>query len=183
MDGSFSPSSPPFVKAPLLLYAILLFCFGVTAYLFGVALVVPRYLLGLNAHLRATNEWIVWYSGIPVTLGVGLALVDVLALLSRKRPDEPIRFDPVVDRHVIVALTAYNDEASIGDAVGDFLSSPFVESLTVVSNNSSDNTMSVASDAGAIVLNEPKQGYGHCVYRCLQEGPGGHRGRGADCFV
>ena len=170
MDGPFSPSNQPLLKTPLLMYAILLFSFGVAAYLFGVALVVPRYLLGLNAHLRAINEWIVWYSGIPVTLGVGLALVDVLALLSRKRPDEPIRFDPVIDRHVTVALTAYNDEASIGDAVRDFLGSPFVRSLTVISNNSSDNTMSVASDAGAIALNEPKQGYGHCVYRCLQEG-------------
>jgi hypothetical protein len=168
--GSFSPNNRSLAKTPLLMYGILLFCFGITAYLFGVALVVPRYLLGLNAHLRTVNEWIVWYSGIPVTLGVGLALVDVLALLSRKRSDEPIRFDPVVDRHVTVALTAYNDEASIGDAVKDFLSSPFVKSLTVVSNNSSDNTMSAASDAGAIALNEPKQGYGHCVYRCLQEG-------------
>jgi hypothetical protein len=170
-DRSFSPSnSALFVKTPLLMYAILLFCFGVTTYLFGVALVVPRYLLGLNAHLRTLNESIVWYSGIPVTLGVGLALVDVLALLSRKRLDEPVRFDPVADRHVAVTLTAYNDEASIGDAVKDFLASPFVRSLTVVSNNSSDGTMSTASDAGAIALNEPKQGYGHCVYRCLEEG-------------
>ena len=76
----------------------------------------------------------------------------------------------MIDRHVAVVLTAYNDEASIGDAVRDFRASPFVRSLTVISNNSSDNTMSVASDAGAIALNEPKQGYGHCVYRCLQEG-------------
>ncbi len=169
-DGSFSLRTPPFVKTPVLMYATLLFCFGITAYLFGVALVVPRYLLGLNAQLHALNEWIVWYSGIPVTLGVGLALIDVLALLSRKRPDEPVRFDPVIDRHVAVVLTAYNDEASIGDAVRDFRGSPFVRSLTVISNNSSDNTMAVASDAGAIALNEPKQGYGHCVYRCLQEG-------------
>ena len=169
-DGSFSPGASPFVKTPVLMYAILLFCFGITAYLFGVALVVPRYLLGLNAQLHALNEWIVWYSGIPVTLGVGLALIDVLALLSRKRSDEPVRFDPAIDRHVAVVLTAYNDEASIGDAVRDFRGSPFVSSLTVISNNSSDNTMSVASDAGAIAVNEPKQGYGHCVYRCLQEG-------------
>jgi hypothetical protein len=168
VDGSLSKLT--LVNTPLLMYAILLFCFGVSAYLFGVALVVPRYLFGLNAQLYPISEAIVWYSGVPVTLGVGLALVDVLALLSHKRSDEPVRFDPVVDRHVTVALTAYNDEASIGDAVRDFLHSPFVRSLTVVSNNSSDNTMSAASDAGAMALNEPQQGYGHCVYRCLQEG-------------
>jgi hypothetical protein len=33
-------------------------------------------------------------------------LVDVLALLSHKRPGEPV--DPLVDRDVTVALTAYN---------------------------------------------------------------------------
>ena len=54
-DGSFSLRTPPFVKTPVLMYAILLFCFGITAYLFGVALVVPRYLLGLNAQLVVEN--------------------------------------------------------------------------------------------------------------------------------
>jgi hypothetical protein len=61
------------------MYAIFLFCFGVSAYLFGVGLIVPRYLLDLNTELAPISEWIVWYSRVPVTLGVGLALVDVLA--------------------------------------------------------------------------------------------------------
>ena len=66
-------------------------------------------------------------------------------------------------------MTAYNDEESIGEAVKDFLASPFVRSLIVVSNASTDNTMQIASDAGAVTINEPKQGYGRCVYRCFQE--------------
>jgi hypothetical protein len=88
--------------------------------LFDVALVVPRYLRDLNTKLAPISEWIVWYSGVPVTLGVGLALL--APLLSHKRPGEPVRFDPLVDREVTVALTAYNDEASLGDAVRDLVS-------------------------------------------------------------
>ena len=151
------------------MYAAILVCFGLAMYLFGVALVVPRYLLGLNRWLYKIDQDIVWYSGIPVTIGVGLALLDLLVLLSHKRPDQPIRSDPVTDRRVAVALTAYNDESSIGEAVRDFRSSPFVRSVIVVSNASTDGTMRVAAEAGAITVNEPRQGYGSCVYRCFAE--------------
>ena len=163
VKGFVSPS-----KTPLLMYGVLVSCFGIATYLFGVALVIPRYLFGLNAQLYVASEWIVWYSGIPVTLGLGLTLVDLLVLMSRKRPDVPVRFDPITKR-VTVALTAYNDEQSIGEAVRDFLSSPFVGSVIVVSNNSADNTIQVATEAGAITFNETRQGYGSCVYRCFQE--------------
>jgi Glycosyl transferase family 2 len=154
---------------PLLMYSVLLFFFGIALYLFGVGLVIPRYLLGLDKALRPVSEWIVWYSGIPVAFGIGAAAFDLFVLLSHKRLDKPVRCDPVVDKRVTVALTAYNDEASIGEAVKEFLASPFVRSLIVVSNASTDDTMRVATEAGAITVNEPRQGYGSCVYRCFQE--------------
>ena len=154
---------------PVLMYGVLLFFLGIAMYLFGVALVVPRFLLGLNRVLYPISEGMVWYSGIPVTLGLGAVAFDLFVLLSHKRIDEPIRSDPIADKRVTVALTAYNDEKSIGDAVKDFLGSPFVRSLIVVSNASTDNTMQVAIEAGAITVNEPRQGYGSCVYRCFQE--------------
>ena len=144
---------------PLLMYSVLLFFFGIAMYLFGVGLVIPRYLLGLDKALRPVSEWIVWYSGIPVTFGIGAAAFDLFVLLSHKRLDEPVRCDPGPDKRVTVALTAYNDEASIGEAVKEFLASPFVRSLIVVSNASTDDTMRVATEAGAITVNEPRQGY------------------------
>ncbi len=44
-----------------------------------------------------------------------------------------------------------------------------MDEVIVVSNNSRDNTLERAREAGATVVNEPRQGYGRCVYRCLQE--------------
>src|SRR5258708_27122923 len=41
---------------------------------------------------------------------------------------------------VAVALTAYNDELSIGDAVRDFISQPNVVAVFVVDNNCRDRT-------------------------------------------
>ena len=154
---------------PVLMYGVLLFSLGIVLYLFGVALVVPRYFLGLNKVLYPISEAMVWYSGIPVTLGIGAVLFDLFVLLSHKRVDEPIRSDPIADKRVTVALMAYNEEKSIRAAVEDFRASPFVSSLVVVSNASTDNTMQIAIDAGAITVNEPRQGYGSCAYRCLQE--------------
>ena len=154
---------------PLLLYGILCFCLGLAGYLAGVLLVFPRYLLGLHKLLDPAAEWLVWYSGMPIVLGLGLALIDLLFLLTRKKPPVPIRYDPVRRRRVTVALTAYNDEESIAKAVKDFVSHPLVERVIVVSNNSRDRTFERAEAAGAITLNETAPGYGRCVYRCLTE--------------
>jgi glycosyltransferase involved in cell wall biosynthesis len=73
------------------------------------------------------------------------------------------------NRSVTVALTAYNDEASITDAISDFRMHPNVRRVIVVSNNSTDSTLDLANIAGAITFNEPTLGYGRCVYRCLLE--------------
>lgn len=155
---------------PFLLYGILIAMFGLAMYLAGVALVVPRYLLGLHEMLDPVAEFLVWYSGVPVTLGIVLALFDLLYMLQHKKPNVPVRFTPVQRRRVTVALTAYNDEDSIAGAVEDFLDHPLVERVIVVSNNSTDATMARAEAAGAIVFDELRPGYGRCVHRCLSEG-------------
>lgn len=154
---------------PLLLYGVLCFCFGLVAYLAGVLLVFPRYLLGLHEQLDPVAEWLVWYSGMPIVLGLALSLVDLLVFLGRKKPSAPVRYQPVTAHAVTVALTAYNDEDSIAAAVADFLSHPFVKRVIVVSNNSRDETFARAEVAGAVTINEEAPGYGRCVFRCLSE--------------
>ena len=156
-------------RTPFLLYGVLSVCFGTMLYLLGVLMVFPRYLLGLRELLDPIAEGLVWYSGIPVLAGITLALFDVLVLFDGKKPDRPVRFEPVRRRRVTVALTAYNDEDSIAGAVEDFLAHPLVERVIVVSNNSVDRTFARAEAAGAITFNELAPGYGRCVYRCLSE--------------
>ena len=62
-----------------------------------------------------------------------------------------------------VIIPAYNEQDSIAHVIGDIPES--VDEIIVISNNSSDNTISVAKQAGATVLSEPKRGYG---YACLK---------------
>lgn len=63
-----------------------------------------------------------------------------------------------------VIIPAFNEEQSIGKVVMDIPRS-IVDHVIVVNNNSTDNTVKVASEAGAIVLDEPRKGYG---WACLK---------------
>lgn len=64
---------------------------------------------------------------------------------------------------IAVIIPAYNEELSIGKVVRAIPS--FVEEIVVVNNNSTDNTVAVAQQAGATVLTETRKGYG---YACLK---------------
>jgi len=161
---------PRIRRARLLMYGMLLVCLGLAAYLLGVFLALPRQILGGGPRFLAIDQWIVWYSGVPIVFGLYLSLLDIFLLLGTKRSARlEVRCDVIANPRLIVALTAYDDEAAIGDAVRDFLAHPLVDEVIVVSNNSRDATLECAAQAGATVANEPRQGYGRCVYRCFQE--------------
>lgn len=157
------------LRVPFLLYGVLCVGLGIGLYLFGVLLVFPRYLLGLDELLMPLNRWIVWYSGMPIMAGLGLGFLDLFVLYDAKRQQQPARAGAVVAQRVTVVLTAYNDEDSIGPAVLDFAGHPSVQRVVVVSNNSADRTMERAAAAGAAAVNETQPGYGRCVFRCLNE--------------
>jgi len=107
---------------------------------------------------------------MPLTIGVGLILVDLFILLPGKRTRLDVAFEVLPNTDVTVVLTAYNDESSIGLAVADFRVHPRVKRVIVVDNDSQDRTSEVAREAGAIVVLETQPGYGHCVWRALREG-------------
>jgi Glycosyl transferase family 2 len=158
-------------RLSLLYWGVVLVVGGLAAYFAGIALSVLRLVFLLGEPWRAWNEALVWYSGVPTTVGLALITIDLLAILPLKRAARR-QADPVgppVSRLTVV-LTAYNDEQSIGDAVRDFVRHPLVQRVIVVSNASTDRTLERAAAAGAIVHNETRQGYGWCVFRCLSEG-------------
>lgn len=157
-------------REKLALYGVIMAIIGVASYLTGVVIAVPRRMLFGADFMLQLNEALVWYSGIPVLIGVSLILLDLFVLYPKKRTNEYIVHNPITNNRVTVVLTAYNDEASIKLAVQDFQSHPLVKRVIVVSNNSSDDTFAQAVEAGAIAFNEEMQGYGACVYRALSEG-------------
>jgi hypothetical protein len=128
-------------------------------------------LLGLLA--GAEGVWVeraAWISSLIGLAGVAFVLVDLFVLLPLRRAHER-RVDVPMARPgpITVALTCYNDELSIAAAVRDFREHPGVGEVIVVDNNSRDRSAAEAAAAGATVVIERRAGYGHCVYRCLQE--------------
>lgn len=157
---------------PVLLYGVLIGCAGFSMYLFGVLSRAILLFVDPRGHSLGLVSWLVWYSGMPVVTGLLLVLFDLFVLVPRRRTRIDVRWDPPARTDLTVVLTAYNDEASIGLAVRDFLGHPKVKRVIVVDNNSADRTSEVAGRAGAVVVVEPRPGYGHCVYRALTEGAG-----------
>lgn len=62
---------------------------------------------------------------------------------------------PVID----VIIPAYNEEGSIALVVNE-IPRAWVRDIIVCNNNSKDNTAEVARNAGAVVVDEPRPGYG-----------------------
>jgi glycosyltransferase involved in cell wall biosynthesis len=75
-------------------------------------------------------------------------------------------------QRVSVVFPAYNEEAGIAAAVDDFAAVEAVDEVLVVDNNSVDQTAARATTAGARVIRESRQGYGHALRRGLSEAQG-----------
>jgi hypothetical protein len=161
---------PAFASLPFFFIGALLCIVGFAMYFAGILFAVFRVVLALKEPFRTWNEAVVWYSGVPVTIGLALVALDLALMFpAKRRQSRRTVLEPIGDRRVVVALTAYNDDLSIAAAVADFLAHPLVERVIVVDNNSRDKTSERASAAGATVIVETRQGYGRCVYRCYQE--------------
>ena len=65
---------------------------------------------------------------------------------------------------IAVIIPAFNEEKSIGKVV-NAIPKNLVQTIIVVNNNSTDDTINVAISAGAIVLTENRKGYG---WACLK---------------
>lgn len=68
-----------------------------------------------------------------------------------------------------ILIPCWNEETTIGKVVSDFRKIIPNALVYVYDNNSSDKTMAVAKEAGAIVRNEPLQGKGHVLRRMFAD--------------
>jgi glycosyltransferase involved in cell wall biosynthesis len=70
---------------------------------------------------------------------------------------------------IAVLVPCYNEEAAIAGVVRDFRKALPAATIYVYDNNSSDNTVAVAKEAGAIVRSEQLQGKGNVVRRMFAD--------------
>ena len=66
-----------------------------------------------------------------------------------------------------VIIPVYNEENSIGKVIAE-IPKAWVRNILVCNNGSTDLTAEKASDAGAIVLDQPKKGYGNACLKGME---------------
>jgi glycosyltransferase involved in cell wall biosynthesis len=70
---------------------------------------------------------------------------------------------------IAVLIPCYNEEAAIAQTVTDFRAALPMATVYVYDNNSSDQTIARAKEAGAVVRSEPRQGKGNVVRRMFAD--------------
>ena len=70
---------------------------------------------------------------------------------------------------IAVLIPCYNEEQTIGKVVRDVHEALPEAVVYVYDNNSKDRTVEVASEAGAIIRHEYKQGKGNVIRRMFRE--------------
>jgi len=165
-----NPESRGNVAFPAFLYGLLIAGMGFILNCLAILVGFLRIFLKSHSHWLLVVDRIVLFSGMMMVTGLILIMIDLFVLLPNKRHRREIHWNPPENAALTVVLTAYNDEPSIGFAIEDFRSHPKVKRVIVVDNNSEDGTEAAARQAGAHVVHEPCQGYGHCVWRALKEG-------------
>src|SRR4051812_6818712 len=70
---------------------------------------------------------------------------------------------------IAVLVPCFNEEAAVAKVVADFRKNLPAADIFIYDNNSSDRTVAVASEAGAEVRSERRQGKGHVVRRMFAD--------------
>jgi len=71
--------------------------------------------------------------------------------------------------HVAVLIPCYNEEVAIGKVVEDFKNALPHAIIYVYDNNSTDRTIQIAKDSGAVIRQETQQGKGNVVRRMFRD--------------
>ncbi len=73
---------------------------------------------------------------------------------------------------VSVVFPTYNEKDSIRAAIEDFFACEHVDEIVVVNNNAAAGTDEEVKPTRARLVHEPRQGYGHAIWRGLAEATG-----------
>ena len=100
----------------------------------------------------------------PKLRGDLAGMAEALAQFAREAPQA----EPAQPR-IAVLVPCFNEEAAVGTVVADFRRALPAAEIFVYDNNSSDGTVAMASEAGAQVRSERRQGKGHVVRRMFAD--------------
>lgn len=75
-------------------------------------------------------------------------------------------------KKVSVIFPTYNEKDSIRAAIDEFFASGYVDEVIVVNNNAAEGTDDEVKQTAARLVYESRQGYGHAIWKGLEEASG-----------
>ena len=165
-----------------ILYFILSISFGVlllanfvwiifNIYMFlvnGIDSIVTGHTLIENVYYSTFLRWLILADITWLFIGLGY-------VLKRKsyKTDSNLHYlqnSPIKEYQICVVMPAFNEELSIKQVVEDFQKQNFVKHVIVVDNKSTDNTVKIAKECGAKVIEKiENKGYSHSLVLGLKE--------------
>ena len=164
------------------LYFILAISFGVlllanfvwiifNIYMFlvsGIESIITGQTLIENIYYSVFLRWLILADIVWLIIGLGY-------VLKRKsyKTDSNLHYlqnSPIKERQICVIMPTFNEESTIKQVVEDFQRQNSVENVVVIDNKSTDDTVKIAKECGAKVIEKiENKGYSHSLVLGLKE--------------
>ena len=134
----------------------------------GIESIITGQTLIENIYYSVFLRWLILADIVWLIIGLGY-------VLKRKsyKTDSNLHYlqnSPIKERQICVIMPTFNEESTIKQVVEDFQRQNFVNNVVVIDNKSTDDTVKIAKDCGAKVIEKiENKGYSHSLVLGLKE--------------
>jgi len=134
----------------------------------GIESIITGQTLIENIYYSKFLRWLILFDIIWLLIGFGYILKQ-----KSYKTDSSLHYlenSPLEERRICVIMPTFNEALSIKQVVEDFRKQKFVEHVIVIDNKSTDNTVKIARESGAKVVEKMvNKGYSHSLVMGLNE--------------
>ena len=134
----------------------------------GIESIITGQTLIENIYYSKFLRWLILVDCIWLAIGFGY-----LFRQKSYKTDSPLHYlqsSSLEERRICVVMPTYNEQMSIKHVVDDFKKQEFVEEVIVIDNKSTDDTVRIARESGARVIEKMEnKGYSHSLVMGLNE--------------
>ena len=134
----------------------------------GIESIITGQTLIENIYYSVFLRWLILADIVWLIIGLGYVLKQ-----KSYKTDSNLHYlqnSPIKERQICVIMPTFNEEATIKQVVEDFQRQNFVNNVVVIDNKSTDDTVKIAKDCGAKVIDKiENKGYSHSLVLGLKE--------------
>ena len=134
----------------------------------GIESIITGQTLIENIYYSIFLRWLILADIVWLIIGLGYVLKQ-----KSYKTDSNLHYlqnSPIKERQICVIMPTFNEESTIKQVVEDFQRQNFVNNVVVIDNKSTDDTVKIAKECGAKVIEKiENKGYSHSLVLGLKE--------------